>query len=119
MTITITHIVVALCLALAAFNAQAAKPVENLWFADSHVSAFYAIDEAEHRVILITEPGPRGQGHPARRIEQLSDGERYTISMDGTGRNALTATLTVTRHGEDMNARITTISRDRFAASPD
>jgi hypothetical protein len=119
MTTTITHNVVALCLALATFNAQAAKPVENLWFTDSHVSAFYAIDEVEHRVILITEPGPQVQGHPTRRVEQLSDGERFKISLDGTGRNALTATLTVTRHGKDMDVRITTTPRDRFVARPD
>jgi len=107
----ITHNVAALCIALACANAQAAEPVEKLWFADSHVSAFYAIGEVDHRVIVGTEPGPQGQGQATRTVKQLIDGERLAISLDGLGRNALTATLAVTRRGNDMEVQITTTPR--------
>lgn len=121
MTTTITRNVAAACTALAAVfaasHAGAAEPVERLWFTDSHVSAFYAVDEANHRVILFTEPGPQGQGQATRTEKELADGERWVISLDGHGRNALTATLDVTRSGKDMDVRITTTPRERSAAA--
>lgn len=117
MTNTITRNVAAACTAFVAmfavFNVEAAGPVEKLWFTDSHVTAFYAIDDANHRVIIVTGPGPQGQGHATRTERQLVDGERFAISMDGQGRNALTATLAVTRSGNDLDVRITTTPRER------
>jgi hypothetical protein len=94
----------------------APEPVQRLWFADSHVSAFYAVDETDHRVIVVTEPGPLGEGRATRTEKQLADGERFAISLDGYGRNALTATLAVTRSGKDMDVQITTTPRERSAA---
>lgn len=120
MTNTIAYYVAAACTVLAAAfatsSAQAAESVERLWFADSQVSAFYAVDEADHRVIVVTEPGPQGQGDATRTEKQLADGERFAISLDGHGRNALTATLAVTRSGNDMDVRITTAPRERSLA---
>lgn len=117
MTKTIAHNVTAVCIALtAAFassNAKAAEPGEILWFTDSQVNAFYAVDEATHRVIVVTEPSPQGQGHATRTEKQLVDGERFAFSLDGYGRNALTATLAVTRKGKDMDVQITTMPRER------
>ena len=98
----------ALAIAFATSNAQAAEPVQRLWFADSHLSAFYAVDETDHRLIVVTEPGPQGEGHATRTEKNLAEGERVAISLDGYGRNALTATLAVTRSGKDMVVRITT-----------
>jgi hypothetical protein len=100
-------------------NAQAAEPVQRLWFADSHVSAFYAVDETDHQVLVVTEPGPQGEGHATRTEKQLADGERFAISLDGYGRNALTATLAVTRSGKDIDVQITTTPRERSVASRD
>lgn len=120
MTNTITRNIAAACTAFAAVfavsSAQAAEPGEKLWFTDSHVTAFYAVDEANHRVIVVTEPGPQGQGHATRTERHLVDGERFAISLDGHGRNALSATLAVTRSGKDMDARITTTPRERSLA---
>lgn len=117
MTNTITRNVAVACTAFVAmfavFNVEAAGPVEKLWFTDCHVTAFYAIDDANHRVIIVTGPGPQGQGHATRTERQLVDGERFAISMDGQGRNALTATLAVTRSGNDLDVRITTTPRER------
>lgn len=117
MTNTITRNVAVACTAFVAmfavFNVEAAGPVEKLWFTDSHVTAFYAIDDANHRVIIVTGPGPQGQGHATRTERQLVDGERFAISLDGQGRNALTATLAVTRSGNDLDVRITATPRER------
>lgn len=112
---TIRNIAAACAAFAAAFavsNAQAAEPVKNLWFTDSHVSAFYAVDEANHRVIVVTEPGPQGQGDASWTERRLVDGERFAISLDGYGRSALTATLAVTRSEKDMGVRITTTPRE-------
>ncbi|MDZ4251021.1 MAG: hypothetical protein U1A72_00410 [Sulfuritalea sp.] len=113
---SITYQLAAACTALAAVfaasHAAAAEPVEKLWFTDSHATAFYAIDEANSRVIVITETGPQGHVSTTRTAKQLADGERWVISQDGHGRNALTATLVVTRSGANMDARITTTPRE-------
>lgn len=120
MTNTIAQYVAAASTALAAVfaasNAQAAEPVEKLWFTDSHVSAFYAVNKADHRVIVVTEPGPQGQGHTTRTDKQLADGERFALSLDGHGGNALTATLTVIRSGKDMDVQVITTPRERSVA---
>lgn len=102
-----------LTIAFATTNAQAGEPMQTLWFTDSRVNAFYAVDETDHRVIVTTEPGPRREGHATRTEKQLADGEHFVTSLDGHGRNALTVTLAVTRSGNDMNVQITTTPRER------
>lgn len=119
MTNPITQILAALALALAAVGAHAAEPIEKLWFTDSQVSAFYAIDAANHRVILISEPGSESAGHATKSVKQLADGEQLTIAHNGHGRNALSASLTVTRNGQDMAVRIATSARDEVVAKAD
>ncbi len=88
--------------------AQAAESAETLWFADSHVTAFYAVDEADHRLVLVTEPGPQGDGEAARTERRLSEGERIAISLNGHGLGAFTTTLEATRVGQTIEVKILT-----------
>lgn len=96
--------------------AQAAESAETLWFADTHITEFYAIDEADHRLILVTEPGPQGDGKASRTERRLSEGERFAISLNGYGLGAFTTTLEATRVGQTINVKILTTPRTEVLA---
>lgn len=97
--------------ALAHPAAHAAEPVEQLWFTDSQQSAFYAIDEASHRVTVQTQAGPKGDAQARTLVRELADGEGFTLSVDGQDGNDLTATLTVRRQGERLEVDVVTTAR--------
>ncbi|MEZ5662604.1 MAG: hypothetical protein R3E94_03640 [Burkholderiaceae bacterium] len=108
-----------LFLSLAASSAHAADPVQHLWFADSQTSAFYAIDEVNHQLILLTEAGPQGRQAPVRTVRPLAQGERVSLSLDGTGLNALTATLNVERQARGTAVHVDTIVHSGVVARLD
>ncbi|MEZ5646090.1 MAG: hypothetical protein R3E99_13155 [Burkholderiaceae bacterium] len=97
-----------LFLSLVASSAHAVEPVQHLWFADSQTTAFYAIDEVNHQLIVLTEAGPRGSQAPVRTVRPLVQGERVSLSLDGTGLNALTATLNVERQARGTAVHVDT-----------
>lgn len=98
----------AVSLALVSLGAQAAEPVEHLWYADAQKSVFYGIDTERHELVVITEPGPMSSQPSSRTVMHLDKGEQLAFSIAGTGLNAVQATLTVRRDGDAMTAGITT-----------
>lgn len=106
----------AVSLTLITLGAQAAEPVEHLWFADSQKSVFYAIDTNRHEVVVITEPGPMSSQPPSRTVMRLDKGEQLAVSVAGTGLNAVKATLTVGRDSDAISAHIAShVSRNFLA----
>lgn len=103
-------------LTLITLCAQAAEPVEHLWFADSQKNVYYAIDNDRQEVVVITEPGPMSSQPPSRTVMRLDMGEQLTVTMAGTGINAVKATLTVRRDSDAIRAHIAShVSRNVLA----
>lgn len=91
---------------------QAAEPGMTMWFADQFATGYYLVDKQNHRVVTVTEPGPNAGagagGNYSRGEVALADGQQVAFSIEGHGRNALTATLEIERKGDDMLVDVTT-----------
>ncbi len=105
----------ALTVAFISSSAHATEPTQTLWFADRQVSAFYAIDNVDHRLIVVTEPGPQGVGQTIRTERSLADGDHVAIYQGGNGDSAVGATLNITRSGNDVNVQISTTLQESAA----
>lgn len=80
----------------------------TLWFSDKYTNAFYAIEPETHLVVISFAAGLKDDTQPIQHTVQLSNGQKYKVSVGGYGENRLTVTLTLTRTDDHIVANVTT-----------
>lgn len=89
--------------------AQAAERSEALWFTDTHTTASYFVHKEKGEVTVLTKAGPKGNQQASEKTFNLGEGESQSVTVEGYGRNAITAKLTATREEGQVRISVQTV----------